>query len=91
MVDYAELKIFMCADVNVRAQRRQLELFDNDEMVEIEKVVDNLTHRDFIDTNRSEGPLRKAPDALEIDTTFITFDEQVDIIWSLALSKILLN
>lgn len=87
----AELKIFMCADVHVRAQRRQLELFENEELVKLEKVVENLKHRDHIDTNRTEGPLCKAADALEIDTTFITFDEQVDIIWGLALSKILLN
>ena len=87
----AELKIFMTADVTVRAERRQKELLEKEELVEIHKVIENLKHRDHIDTNRTEGPLRKAENALEIDTTFITFDEQVDIILSLAMSKILLN
>lgn len=84
----AELKIFMTADVNIRAERRQKELLEKNELIEFEKVVENLKHRDYIDMNRSEGPLRKADDALEIDTTFITFDEQVEIILGMALSKI---
>jgi cytidylate kinase len=87
----AELKIFMTADVTIRAERRQKELLEKEELVELDKVIENLKHRDHIDTNRSEGPLRKADEALEIDTTFITFDEQVDIILSIALSKILLD
>ncbi len=87
----AELKIFMTADVQVRAERRQKELFEKNELVELHKVIENLKHRDNIDTNRSEGPLRKAQEALEIDTTFITFDEQVDIIMGMALSKIYLD
>lgn len=87
----AELKIFMTADVNIRAERRQKELLEKGDMIEFEKVVENLKHRDLIDTTRSEGPLRMAADALEIDTTFITFDEQVDIILGLALSKIYLD
>ncbi|TAF76129.1 MAG: (d)CMP kinase [Bacteroidetes bacterium] len=87
----AELKIFMSADVVIRAERRQKELFEKNELVELDKVIDNLKHRDHIDTTRTEGPLRKATDALELDTTFITFDEQVDIIMGLALSKIYLD
>lgn len=87
----AELKIFMSADVVIRAERRQKELFEKNELVELDKVIDNLKHRDHIDTTRTEGPLCKATDALELDTTFITFDEQVDIIMGLALSKIYLD
>ena len=86
----AELKIFMTADLVIRAERRQKELLEK-ELVELDKVIENLRHRDHIDMNRSEGPLRKADDALEIDTTFITFDEQVDIIMGVAMSKILLD
>ncbi|MDX2189713.1 MAG: (d)CMP kinase [Bacteroidota bacterium] len=86
----AELKIFMTCDLNIRAERRQKELLEKNELIELPKIIENLQHRDHIDTHRSEGPLRKAPDALEIDTTFITFDEQVDIIIGLALSKIIL-
>lgn len=84
----ADLKIFMTADINVRAERRQKELLERNELVELHKIVENLKHRDHIDMNRSEGPLVKAEDALELDTTFITFDEQVDIITGYALSKI---
>lgn len=87
----AELKIFMTADVHIRAERRQKELLEKNELVDLQKVVENLQHRDNIDTNRSEGPLRKAQNALEIDTTYITFDEQVDIIMGMALSKIYLD
>ncbi len=87
----AELKIFMTADVMIRAERRQKELLEKNELIEFGKVIENLKHRDNIDTNRSEGPLRKADDALEIDTTFVTFDEQVDIILGLAMSKIYLE
>ncbi|MFN0049630.1 MAG: (d)CMP kinase [Cytophagales bacterium] len=87
----AELKIFMTADVTIRAERRQKELLEKNEMIEFDKVIENLIHRDRIDMNRSEGPLKKADDALEIDTTFITFEEQVDIILGCALNKIYLD
>lgn len=87
----AELKIFMTADVTIRAERRQKELFEKNEMIELHKVIENLQHRDNIDMNRSEGPLRKAQNALELDTSYITFDEQVDIIMGLALSNIYLD
>lgn len=87
----AELKIFMSADLVVRAERRQKELLEKSEMVELEKIIDNLQHRDYIDMNRSEGPLIKASDALELDTTFVTFEEQVDIITGYALSKIYID
>lgn len=86
----AELKIFMTADVRIRAERRQKELLEKNEMIELHKVIENLQHRDHIDTNRSEGPLRKAQNALELDTSYITFDEQVDIIMGMALSNIYL-
>jgi len=86
----AELKIFMTADVMIRAERRQKELLEKNELITFDKVVENLKHRDHIDTTRSEGPLKKADDALEIDTTYITFEEQVDIILGFALSKIYL-
>lgn len=86
----SELKIFMTADMRTRAHRRQLELLEKGEMIELDTIIENLKHRDFIDSNRAEGPLRQASDAVEIDTTFITFEEQVDIILGFALTKILL-
>lgn len=86
----AELKIFMTADVTIRAERRQKELLEKNELIDFDKVIENLRHRDHIDMNRSEGPLRKAEDAIEIDTTYVTFEEQVEIILGMAFNKIYL-
>lgn len=84
----AELKLFMGADILVRAFRRQKELLARDEMVDIDTIVENLLKRDEIDSTRKESPLRKASDAIEIDTTHITIDEQVDEVVRLALGRI---
>jgi CMP/dCMP kinase len=83
----AELKLFMSADVLIRAFRRQRELLAKDQLVDLDEVIDNILQRDKIDTTRKESPLRKAEDAIEIDTTHITIDEQVDEVVRLALSK----
>jgi CMP/dCMP kinase len=83
----AELKLFMTAEVLVRAFRRQRELLDRGQLVDLDDVIDNLLHRDKIDTGREESPLRQAEDAMVIDTTHITIDEQVDEVVRLALSK----
>jgi cytidylate kinase len=85
----AELKLFLTADILVRAFRRQKELLDRDEMIDIDTIVENLLKRDKIDSTRQESPLRKAPDAIEIDTTNITIDEQVDEVVRLALGRML--
>jgi CMP/dCMP kinase len=84
----AELKLFMTADVLVRAFRRQKELMQKDQLVDLDEVVDNILKRDKIDTTRAESPLKQAIDALVIDTTHITIDEQVDEVVRLALSKL---
>jgi CMP/dCMP kinase len=85
----AELKLFMTADMLVRAFRRQRELLERNQMVDLDDVMDNLVQRDKIDTTRSESPLRQASDAVVIDTTFITLDEQVDEVVRLALSRMI--
>jgi CMP/dCMP kinase len=87
----AELKIFMTAEMTVRAARRQQELFEKKQIVDLDEVLDNLTKRDLIDTTREEGPLRKAADAYEVDTTYITLEEQVDYILNLATTKLIEN
>lgn len=87
----AELKLFMTADVLVRAFRRQKELLDKDQMVDLDEVIDNILHRDKIDTTRAESPLRQAEDATVIDTTHITIDEQVDEVVRLALAKVFVH
>ncbi len=87
----AELKIFMTAEMEVRAARRQLELLSLKQVVDLGEVMENLKKRDLIDTTRQEGPLRKAEDAYEVDTTYITVEEQVDYILNLATTKIIEN
>lgn len=85
----ADLKVFMSAKLQVRAERRQKELLERGALVELNEVIENLVKRDQIDTTRKESPLKKAADAIEIDTTHITFAEQVEIIKDLASSKII--
>jgi cytidylate kinase len=74
----AELKIFMTASLEVRAKRRQLELQEKGTEVDIKEVIENLGNRDRIDSSRDDSPLKKAEGAIEIDTSNLTFDEQVN-------------
>jgi len=85
----AELKLFMNAELLVRAFRRQHELLERKQMIDLDEVIDNIIQRDKIDTTRAESPLRKAEDAIEIDTTFITIDEQVDEVVRMAVTKMI--
>jgi CMP/dCMP kinase len=80
----AELKVFMTADPFVRAQRRQIELLEKGDVLDIEEIIRNIKKRDLIDTTRAESPLLRAPEALLMDTTFMTLDEQIDKICHLA-------
>lgn len=73
----AELKIFMTAGVEIRAERRHKELVDNGLEVSYEKVRENIMKRDRIDENREESPLRKAEDAIILDNSHMTPDEQM--------------
>ncbi|MCU0398594.1 MAG: (d)CMP kinase [Cyclobacteriaceae bacterium] len=82
----AELKVFMLADMMVRAYRRQQELLAKDVLVNLNEVLENIRKRDEIDTSRTESPLRKAEDAIVIDTTHITVNEQVDEVIRLAIT-----
>lgn len=85
----AELKVFMTADIMTRAFRRQRELLQEDRLVDLDAVIENINKRDKLDTTRQESPLRKADNAIEIDTTHITIDEQVDSVVRMALSRML--
>ncbi len=80
----ADLKFFMVADIMERARRRQEELSSNGAELPIVQVVRELNERDFKDSTRETSPLRKAEDAIEIDTTKLTIDEQVEIILNYA-------
>jgi len=86
----AELKLFMTADVETRARRRQLELLEKGEKASLEEIKLNLETRDQVDSSRSESPLIKVPDAVEIDTSNLTFSQQVDQIIDL-VHKVTLN
>ena len=71
----ADLKIFLVADAKERAKRRYKELVEKGENVEIEEIYDNILKRDKIDSTRKESPLKKAKDAVEVDTTFKSIKE----------------
>lgn len=85
----AALKIFMIADLNIRAERRQKELFEKNQLVDFKEVKTNLTRRDKIDSTREDSPLKQADDALIIDTTYLTLSEQIEEGLNLAISRIL--
>lgn len=85
----ADLKVFLTADMFVRAARRQQELLEKGELVELDAILANLKKRDEIDSTRAESPLRRADEAIEIDTTNITIEEQVDELVRLAFSRML--
>ena len=73
----AELKIFMTADISVRVERRFKEMFEKNPNITIEEVKNNLEMRDYIDSNREVSPLRKAEDAVVIDNTKISMEQQL--------------
>ncbi len=83
----AELKFFLTAEILVRAFRRQRELLQKEDLVDLDMIIANLVKRDEIDSHRKESPLIQASDALVIDTTYITIDEQVDEVVRLALGR----
>lgn len=75
----AELKIFMTADIAVRVQRRFKELFEKNPNITIEEVKNNLEMRDYIDSHRDVSPLRKADDAILLDNSNLTMEEQLKL------------
>ncbi|WP_073096400.1 (d)CMP kinase [Cyclobacterium lianum] len=83
----AELKVFMTADTTIRAERRQKELLEKGEMLSLNEVKENLERRDAIDTKREVSPLLKASDAIEMDTSYLDFEEQVSTIIELAKER----
>ena len=84
----AELKIFMTASEQIRAQRRFEELQQKGEQASYEQVLKNIQERDYQDTHRTESPLQKAHDAIEIDNSNTTVIEVVSQIVQLAQEKI---
>lgn len=80
----AELKVFMTAEIRVRAERRQRELVAKGVEESLENIERNLQERDHIDSSRADSPLRMAEDAVEIDTTQLTLEGQIDQIVQMA-------
>jgi cytidylate kinase len=76
----AELKIFMTADNAVRVQRRFKELYEKNPNISIEEVKNNLELRDYLDSHREISPLRKADDAIELDNSDLTMEQQLAIV-----------
>ena len=76
----ADFKFFLFADEEIRAKRRQKDLFRNGENYSLKKLVDEIRLRDKLDSERENAPLMKAKDAIVIDTSNKTIDEQVDFI-----------
>jgi cytidylate kinase len=84
----AELKIFMTASSGIRAKRRYSELKNKGEDISFNEVLENVEHRDKIDSNRKNSPLIQSEDAIKIDNSNLSQQEQFDKIMSLAKQKI---
>ncbi|KHJ38886.1 cytidylate kinase [Pedobacter glucosidilyticus] len=80
----AQVKLFMTADPKIRAERRYKELLSKGEKVALEEIFENLAHRDYLDTTREESPLVRADDAIILDNTDLSEEEQLNF----ALDKI---
>jgi cytidylate kinase len=80
---YAELKIFMTASATTRAQRRYDELIKKGDTVTYDEVLANVEKRDYIDTHRKDSPLVMADDAIEIDNSYLTREEQFEVVLDL--------
>ena len=83
----AEVKLFQTADVAVRAKRRFDEMIKNGQDVVYDDVFNDLVERDLRDTTREESPLIKVPGALEIDTTYLTIEEIVELVMNYIESR----
>lgn len=79
----AELKLFMTSSAEIRAKRRYNELIKNKENVNYEEVLKNVNERDYIDSHRKNSPLKKAEDAIEIDNSNLSHEEQFNKIMEL--------
>ena len=79
----AELKLFMTASPDVRAQRRFEELHLTDPSITFESVFENVQKRDYIDSHRTDSPLKMADDAIEIDNSFLSREEQFELVMEL--------
>jgi len=74
----ADYKFFLIADIDIRAERRLIELKQTNELITIEEIISSIKIRDELDSNRSHSPLKQALDAIEIDTSLLTINQQIE-------------
>lgn len=72
----ADLKIFMTADAKIRAQRRYQEIIQRGESANFDEVLHNILERDHLDQTRANAPLRRADDAILLDNSYMTKEDQ---------------
>lgn len=84
----AELKIFMTASARTRAERRYNELIEKGQRVSFEEVLENVEQRDYIDTHREDSPLVQANDAIVVDNSSLSKEEQFNLVLQLVKDKI---
>jgi cytidylate kinase len=87
----AQVKIFLTADLEMRVQRRFRELSEKGIKLSPAEVMDNLNFRDEYDSKRAHSPLKKADDAIEIDTTDLTIQEEIDLVEKIARERLKLH
>lgn len=93
VLPHADLKVFLVADSHIRAVRRLEELRKNgtstslEAQMDVKQVQEDLERRDEMDRTRAVSPLRKADDAMELDTSHLTIEQQVDIIVKEAIRR----
>lgn len=76
----ADIKIFLTAEIDQRAERRLKEYEEKGTAISLEEIKQNLAHRDNIDSTREVYPLKKTPESIEVDTSKVSIDEQVNLI-----------
>lgn len=85
----AQIKIFLTATAEDRARRRCLELKEKGQRAEYETVLEEVKQRDYNDSHRAIAPLKKAPDAIEVDTTGNALETSIEILTNLVKEKLL--
>lgn len=85
---HAEVKLFMTASNEIRAQRRLIELQEKGEQISLDEVKKNLAQRDYLDMNREISPLQKAVDAIEIDNSDLTREDQLNLALSIIHQRV---
>ena len=83
----ADVKVYLDADVNVRAKRRFDELVEKGDNPNFEEILSQMKDRDYRDTHRENSPLTRVPEATYVDSSYMSIDEVVDNIISLAKGK----